>query len=262
MTFPPPPRRSRVHGRRAVPFGPPRTKRNSWAPLAPILRPSPARSPTRSPSCTRAGSSSRAPRPRSSAIPKRRRPASSSPACSKPAAPSCLGAGKGRGHLGGGPGRLWPPPRWPRLGRDAEGPGERRRGKGAGRGQGAPSCSFWSSQDHKEQPEDRGREGLRGDAGNVTSTYGRREGCDPSTAAPATSADLGSPWRPQVSTRREGVVEVWRDPGVRAVPVTSPRRDVPSLRQLPAQDHPSRAFRRRPQPARVASETPGPMVPA
>ena len=23
--------------------------------------------------------------------------------------------GKGRGHLGGGPGRLWPPPRWPRL---------------------------------------------------------------------------------------------------------------------------------------------------
>src|SRR5690242_18812122 len=28
--------------------------------------------------------------------------------------------GKGRGHFGGGPGRLWPPPKWPGFGETAE----------------------------------------------------------------------------------------------------------------------------------------------
>ena len=43
----------------------------------------------------------------------------------------------------------------------------------------------------------------------------------------------------------------------RDVPVTSPRSD-PVPAQAPPRKGPSRAFRRRPQPARVASETPGP----
>jgi hypothetical protein len=52
---------------------------------------------------------------------------------------------KGRGHLGGDPGRVWPPPRWPGSERTAEGAGERR--------------VSW-----REAPRAGGRDG---DAGNV-----------------------------------------------------------------------------------------------
>src|SRR3954447_14792948 len=38
----------------------------------------------------------------------------------------CWRDGKGRGHFGGDPGRLWPPPKWPGHGETAEGSGERR----------------------------------------------------------------------------------------------------------------------------------------
>src|SRR3954452_10214570 len=34
--------------------------------------------------------------------------------------------GKGRGHFGGDPGRLWPPPKWPGHGETGEGSGKRR----------------------------------------------------------------------------------------------------------------------------------------
>jgi hypothetical protein len=60
------------------------------------------------------------------------------------------GPGKGRGHLGGDPGRLWPPPRWPGFGRNGRGFGRRR----------VP----WP----EERPGGAGGRVRYGDAGNVT----------------------------------------------------------------------------------------------
>ena len=83
-------------------------------------------------------------------------------------APAPRGTSKGRGHLGGGPGRLWPLPRWPGLGRTA-----RVRAPGLRCEKSVP----WP--DFSDCNVCRGKSaGIRDeDAENVTFTQGRRHVC-------------------------------------------------------------------------------------
>jgi len=79
-------------------------------------------------------------------------------------------------------------------------------------------------------------------------------GRDLSTPALSPNAELTTPWCGQLSIRSCDVVELWRLSGDRAVPLTllgSSRR----LRAVPRRSSRPGRFRRRPQPARVASES-------
>ena len=122
-----------------------------------------------------------------------------------------------------------------------------------------------------------------GDAGNVTVTCGRRAelhalfmrrhirpiGQRFAVERNSLYARVklhSAPWtRGRAASKRDVSVTFPASPcrlsPQRAVPVTSPRRDtVPA--PVPPQNLPTRASRRRPQPARVASETPGLPSPA
>ena len=135
------------------------------------------------------------------------------------------GTGKGRGPLGGDPGRLRPPPR---------GPGS------------------WGEA-RVRVPVRLSRERREGDAGNVTFTQGRRHVRHRSVQCVRSNPRYAGITANAPGSGRGGVMPPWHSWNSRdepPVPVTEP-----------PENSPSRASRRRPQPARVASETPGAAVP-
>jgi hypothetical protein len=187
------------------------------------------------------------------------------------------GTGKGPGHLGGDPCRVWPPPRWPGPRGEAEGPGERRGGivtedvprvasvtKTPGTSPGRawestnptipsrflhgrgpavePFCPYTTERLHGA--------GRRGRNPQVIPTFVTDPARDTHLRGGrvAGSAGYAPPGRPDAS-RHEAFADVRRR-------VNAAAPDRPSARD-PTQRAPSRASRRRPHPAGVASETPG-----